>query len=638
MKAVLAKFGYAGRIKAKKRPESTFSLTVIGELSQGEGMIGVLPSLLTRESPMADKLAPTAELDVARGDPDFEVASGVTPPSPLAPRWDVGLLTRVSKGYPHPMVRTLGLQAAGRGLMPFVGDMKKSVAPHGPPMEGAHQEIVRKELMEKIGLGEMAGPYASSPFKHARICDVRCIKKNKHDPACEKVRIVSNFSKGRPKSSSVNGLCFSPKLLGFHLRACHIRDKAAVMMESFPGKTIRMWSADIPSCFRRQVNAKELLPLFVYRILTEKFGEEFVVDLCNPFGWSPAEWGWQCILAIVMWHARACGFPDLMAFVDNFFKLVAPDEKFEEVCVKLEALFKELGIELHERMMGTTFKGLGWFFDLEAAVMICDEGKFNVISSYLESMATAKKLSLLTLERAVGIMSFICDGFPVGKADLASLISLRTRGEQVLAKRGGDKAKVMVDVSERARASITFWSTEFASWDKRCAIVADFGPASGEQVTTAVDASSDWGCGGWCMAEGTTEAYFFSRPWTDEERAQAFVDKRESTGVLELKAAREAVSTFLLKFERRRILLWMDNEAAVVALEAAYSPKAAMMDEVVHIRRMCVRAGVVLRVRHVRGDVFNLVADSLSHNRIEEAICLAQATLGALSMSRIGTQ
>jgi hypothetical protein len=152
----------------------------------------------------------------------------------------------------------------------------------------------------------------------------------------------------------VNDLCWSPRLLSYHASPDHLRDTLAWLFLCF-GPGIVAWTADIPSCFRLNHLCAVLLSLFVYKVVTVAFGVEWFVDLATPFGWSPAEWGWQCMLALIMWAFRKQGLDDMVSYVDNFFYLMHPkgqQRDMKATFAAIEAVFTLLNIPLHEQMHG----------------------------------------------------------------------------------------------------------------------------------------------------------------------------------------------------------------------------------------------------------------------------------------------
>ena len=77
-----------------------------------------------------------------------------------------------------------------------------------------------------------------------------------------------------------------------------------------------------------------------------------------------------------------------------------------------------------------------------------------------------------------------------------------------------------------------------------------------------------------------------------------------------------------------RLQLECDSAPAVLALEAAYSPSPVMMESISAVRKLFALKFVNLRVRHIHGDVYNLVSDALSHDRIPEARWRAMVEFG----------
>ena len=154
-----------------------------------------------------------------------------------------------------------------------------------------------------------------------------CIPKHKwdRDSVHPALRVISDASANRP--SSVNDLCYRPQLIAFHVQASDICN---ALSRAGPGAQV--FAVDVKQCFRQQRTAAQHLHLFVYRI-RHPTGEgwQFYVDLANSFGWRPSEYGWACILAVLMWHFRRSGIPDLLSYVDNFFIIVPKsDNTFQE--------------------------------------------------------------------------------------------------------------------------------------------------------------------------------------------------------------------------------------------------------------------------------------------------------------------
>ena len=631
VQAVVANFGYVGRLKAKRRPEKRWTLQSVSCLKGAPGSspkIGPVPHMLTMVPEAAGQYRPGSELDTVRGvAPVPDALVSPSPPTPAKSRYNLEVLRKWARGYPYRDVAELALQVADKGVDPFVGDMSKHVPQTNGKLSVAGVAKSRSNWVEEVQEGRAWGPSRLAPFKAFRSCPLFDVPKAKYDPTDARVRMISNFAKGGDES--VNSLCWSPRPLYVSLRPCHLRDRAAFYAAVY-GPGVKAWTADKPSCFRWNVNAARLLPLFVYQMETESHGREFFVDLCNPFGCTFSEWGNQMVLAVERWNFARMGLPDIDTFVDNYFHFVPPSVHFESRCGAIEQTFKDLGIPLHERMLGAQFKGLGWLWDLERMEMICPEDKFGALCGLLDTWARAEALSLTDVRRAVGFMLWLSAGFEIGRGEIGHLTQLRTKGEAILRRTGRAPQDVMIKVSDEARASLSFWHDVFPKWSRSAPIRLQFGPVASWEVLARVDASTDWGCGGIAIVREADCVLWFKQAWTRSERGMARPEHllRESTGFFEFRALTRWMLTFGPQFRGKRILVEGDNASVAYGVESAYSDKAGSMEEIICFRKLCLRFNLIVRVRHIVGDVYNAVADALSHNRVSLARQLALDDFG----------
>jgi hypothetical protein len=621
VQAVVANFGYVGRLKAKRRPEKKWCLKSVHALrgaTQSNPKVGPVPYMLTMIAPEATQHRPKRAQDTVKGCRPFPDASvSETPPQPAKSQYNLGVLKRWTRGYPYPGVKELALEVASSGVDPFVGDIAKHVPRRNGVISSAGVEKSRANWIEEAKAGRAWGPSKLPPFKAFRTCPVFDVPKAKYDPTDTRVRMISNFAKGADES--VNSLCWSPRPLYVSLRPEHLRDRAAYYA-AVHGPGVRVWTADKPSCFRWNVNAKRLLPLFVYKLDTEQFGSEYFVDLCNPFGCTFSEWGNQMVLAVERWNFARMGLTDVDTFVDNYFHFVPPNVHFESRCAAIEQTFKDLGIPLHERMLGTVFKGLGWLWDLELMLMICPEDKFTALCTLLEEWSALETMSLTDVRKAVGFMLWLSAGFEVGRGEIGHLVHMRTAGEAVLRRTGRRPQDIRVAMSEPARASLQFWNEVFPRWSRKSPIRLQFGPVASWEVLARIDASTDWGGGGIMVSRGAQSIPWFSCVWSPDVIAKAKRSRqRESTGFLEFRALTRWMEIFGEACSGKRVLIESDNSSVVYGIERAYSDKPDSMQEIVVFRKLCLRYRLVVRVRHIVGVVYNSVADALSHNRIDDA-------------------
>ena len=197
-------------------------------------------------------------------------------------------------------------------------------------------------------------------------------------------------------------------------------------------------------------------------------------------------------------------------------------------------------------------------------------------------------MSLFDLERAAGFMQWLGVGFSIGQACVGYIIHDRTAAQAVFSRRGGSPRRIMVTCCAQSRAAFKFWASFFPSWDRSCPIIQGFSPTASHQCLGRVDASTDWGCGGFIrVCEDADCLVGDMRRWSDEDRALAFVSERESTGVMEGLAVVWWLSIFGDFCYGKRVLLETDNASVVFALDCCYSKRPVMMALIVDVMSLC---------------------------------------------------
>ena len=655
MQIIFAQFGENGDFKAKPRKENHFALACIPELRDEGPRLGVRPRLLHRVSPLADAQAPTRDHDVLPSkEGGFEVDPSVPTPTALPSRFVTAAWSddvEWTKSYPDARVVELAMEAALVGLHGpniFVGDMSKAVDQLDRNLPPEKLAVILENHMKEVELGQVFGPSPMAAFKAMRILPQGAVPKDRYDPSstrfrstCDPSALHQFFTQG-----SINDLTWTPRLLSDHLSAQQIRDTLAwIFMQHGPG--VQAYGADIPACFRLMRLHQSMLPLFCYRLEGDDVpnGRAFFTDLCCPFGWTASEWGWQCILALILWRFRVSHIPDMMAFVDNFYNFVHPATgvEFDERRQAIEQVFEELGIPLHERNESPyLFKALGWWWDLAAIdgppVMVCAEDKFDYIKFKLKVWAVCDRLTLKDYEKIVGILRWLAAGFRVGRAHLGFLMAEAAQhAHAAVAPRSGYVGPPWLRtfaVGEMAKQALLFWARFFPKWDGRCPVFLDFGPKASWEAVGRVDASTDWGCGGWLWIRGQPQAWAFKHKWSKVERERSMRGPdgtrllRESTTVLEAMAHERWMRVFARMCAGLRVLLEGDNRNVTRAIHRAYSTRPAVMACVHGVCESAARHSVCLRVRWVLGILFNRIADLLSHDRWDQACGAALEEVG----------
>ena len=255
---------------------------------------------------------------------------------------------------------------------------------------------------------------------------------------------------------------------------------------------------DIPGCFELNSVHLRMLPLMSVPLVTKDHGLEYWTKLATSFGWFSSEWGWQVLLALILWRLRIIGYDEVMAYVDNVYFLL-PISVPTGHSRRLQRFFRRLNVPLHEFQNGTKIKCLGWIFnfsDPSAPIMICPMDKWVSLMEHLRAVVGCTILSLRSVHRTVGTMIWLCAGFTIGDSSVAALVKVRSDG--VFDQRRKERrlgrpvppSAIDCKVGPRAREAIRFWARLFASWDRQCPLTMGFGPCSSWSFLGRVDAAT----------------------------------------------------------------------------------------------------------------------------------------------------
>jgi hypothetical protein len=527
--------------------------------------------------------------------------------------------------FPHRDVAALFLQViqpTGARLM-FAGDNSKRVISANAELDPTLLRQIRERFISEVAKGRMMGPFSRCPFPNswnmnqARSTPLDTRKKDKYDPLSERFRVVSNFSARH--SSSINNLIYSPKLLSAHLQSSQLRD----MLFSL-GPKARFSAIDQQDAFRADhINLADA-HLYCYQV-----GNEWYIDLRDPFGNIKSEYAYATIVAVLKW-AFECnrrildGNGALLGYVDNWFLLSpASDTSHDERWKHLKSVFDQLGAPMHEEQCSLqgSVNALGWDWDLANDCFRCPDDKYKnclrLTSEWAQRAAINDAFSFNEIESIAGLFQWISTACAAIVPAVASIQAFK----QVMKQSGALKKRL----DSRSSTAVVALAVFFKNWDKTCQLFAGFSPIAQWEVLIRVDASTDFGAGGFCLPS----AGCFIHEWTPDERATALAHSdtplRESTTFFELKGILLALKHFAPVLRGKRVQIECDNEAAVRDLTCCFSGKPLCMDVIAQIRDLCASITITMRVEHILA-VFNNIADCLSHDLFSQAndACLSE--------------
>ena len=617
------------------------------ELTNGyPDRLGVVPRLWTRASPQKDQFMPTGDSDLAEGRAPFPGFTGTGPPpavpEPPDPKWNVDLVLAEASDYPDVQVFDTAVEVMSGSFDPFVGSRTKAVEHPSRHRLNQPQYQLAKDILDKdVAKGISWGPLPFCPFPFARTYSFSLVPKHKYVANCDEFRLCSNISVGRPYST--NDLTQGPRLISVHFSVPLFMDICISM-----GKGLKVTHGDCKSAFKMNPNNTALLGLFVTFIENEAGFREFYGDLCNVFGWTGAEYGWQCELALTTWMAHKRGIDNVYFYVDNYWVFHPAGS---DVAAKVELVDKflvSLGWTLHEQYTaGTHPKILGWSADLSCKNrarelrLVLPKDKYDSMLPKFKAWAAAKVLSLEDIRSATGLAQFLSRGCRSGAPYVAHLQHMQNSLESAMVRAEEQQgttvapSAVVHAKSKEASMALRFWHQRLSGWDRMCPMVQGFGPSAGAQAFGFADASPPdvgnlpHGCGGVLFLPDAPKGqrlFIFAVAWAprDVHAVTAHPGSKSSSAAYESIGFRIWLQKFGHRCTKLRVLLAGDSEAAMLAHQKAFSDKSKLMSDSVFTSRMlAARHSLCLRVRALQRTFPPLLlADYLSHS--------AQSTAGSL--------
>ena len=621
-KGVFCSFAYQGKVKRKKR-DVLFALEPIME-AHVPMVVPSMPFCPTRGS--SHPHTPVTADDTAKRSAPLQPMPGV--PRPLqVPVWNVDAMSKLALLFPQRDIAQmfeLAIQSTGAPLR-FVGDRSKRVVAANGTLEPEMVSQIRERFVAEAALGRMMGPFDRCPFPNswnahqARVTPLDTRKKDKYDASSKRFRVISNFSAGQ--RTSINSLIYSPKLISTHLQCSHLRDMLFSM-----GPKARFDAIDQQDAFRANAVNLDDAHLYCYQV-----GPEWFVDLRDPFGNVKSEYTFAIIVAILKWGFECDSelVPRgsyLLGYVDNWFLLSKADcTSHDSRWEALKTAFKRLGAPMHEeqRSRNGLVNALGWDWDLATGIFSCPDDKYQnclkLTTNWARRAAADEIFTFNEIESLAGLFQWISTACPAIIASVASLQALKHA-----LKKSGLQSRRLDDRSKTAIAALALF---FKTWSRSCPLFSGFSPVAQWEVLIKVDASTDFGTGGFCIP-------FFEcliHPWSEDERLQALAHSatpiRESTTFFELLGILHLLRFFAPQLRGKRVQVECDNEAAIRDLTCCFSGKPLCMRVIADIRDICALNFIYPRFEHILS-TFNNVADRLSHNDFTQARALCQQEFG----------
>ena len=623
---VFCSFAYAGRA-VRRKPHSVFDVHVITD-GCVPAKIGLLPFCPARMSP--SPFVPTRDSDTHKASPSLPLFLGVPHPVQVS-SWDSLTMAMCAASYPFRDVADLCVSAASSSgsVSRFAGDRQKCVLARNSPLSPLQWDKIRSKFLDDVSRQRMLGPFPRCPFPNewcnaqARQISLSTRPKDKWDPLSERFRVISSLSVHKP--ASVNDLVFSPKLVSFHLQGTNLRD----ILASF-GQDASFFCIDQVEAFRSNKINLDDAHLYVYCV-PHSTGDEWFIDLTACFGGIVPEWSYAVEVAILKWHLQNdplivgpnFNATSLQGYVDNWFLIGSRnDSSFVSRWDHLKSLFVKLGVDMHEEQRSVTgpVNAIGWDWDTHLHVFSCPLGKLDAARKLISGWA-ARSLSggcftINEIEKLVGLLRWVSTACPL---ILPVVAYIQAFGYTIPTSRGS------APLDARANESVQFIDSFFASWNGLCPIFAGFLPTCSYEFLLRSDASTNDGCGGFCLPFTPSACGFLAlyHAWDSSERAAALghsnTPVRESTLFFELLGLLYLLEHVVVFLHGKRVQFECDSEPAIRALSKGFSKMPLCMGLIRRFWLLCPSHHVTPRFEHILAR-YNAIADHLSHLRVPQAI------------------
>jgi hypothetical protein len=633
LSAIVANFGPNRITKTRTRPETSIPINIVPNWP-ADRKLQPAPKMWTMASPLPE--AGTVQPDSS------PLIHLLTPqaqpiPTPIKSSYNIPIMTSAASDYPNTRVREIAIAAMTETYDPYTGNRETPKLPlRTRNTSPASDEIIRNKFMDEVKGGFFAGPYNQPPFPNSCITPIGTRKKNKYvpedHPLAQQIRILTDLSSTDHGGTSTNDLTTTPRWISSHFSAGSIRDTLAWF-----GEGCLVTVRDIPKCFRTLKVPGTLLFLFIYSVTTPGHGTEYFVDLCFPFGWRASEQGWEACGSIIDWALFKKGIMYMYRHVDNFFhfhgSVSAPDAI--AISEATDKQFADLTVPLHEQEDAVdSFVGLGWHWSTKNTsskwplIMLMPEDKYTAYTSWLSDWCSNKYLSNKQLDSLCGVIQFIAFGLQAIRPYVAPALQFKAT-----LKRAGKHAMSPPAAVKEALLTIHDF---LSNWDRRCPIVAAFGPCFPAQFRGWTDASRIMSttnpvpCVAGILMDPSntlTPIKAFYHILTPEEITQA-TQHEPSVPYLELLAAAMWAEHYGSHCSASRVLLALDSSTACQAINKAFSENLHILPLLRRFRSAIAKDFIVLRARAIIGDPFNDVADALSHGEFTKAKRLAWEKFG----------
>ena len=445
-----------------------------------------------------------------------------------------------------------------------------------------HLNELKQKINKEVKLGHMVGPFDSAPLKNLKISPVGLIPKSDGS-----WRLITHLS--YPPGNSVNdgidkGLC-SVNYTSF--------DKVSQMVFKL-GKGALMAKRDIKSAFR-------LLPIHPndFHLLGIRVDGKYYVDSMLPMGLSLSCALFEKFATFIHWLVSyVTGLHSLDHYLDDF---IMAGEKDSENCQILvdtfSSLCDEVGVPIAEnKSVGptTVLVFLGLEIDSIAMTIRIPLHRIDELRKLLEAMLSKRKVTLQVLQTLVGKLSFFSRAIRSSRAFLRrfydAMVPLKKPHHRLI-------------INAELRQDLQLWLIFLEDYNGLSYIQDEVWLNSQcLQLFSDSCGTASLGCG--CYFAGKWAFYQWPEKWCNQKILLDIT-------FLEMVPVLLAIQLWGRELSRKRIVLYIDNEALVSVLNRQSSKSKRLMNLVRKFVLLSMQLEIVFKAVHI-STKYNSIADSIS--------------------------
>jgi Reverse transcriptase (RNA-dependent DNA polymerase) len=441
--------------------------------------------------------------------------------------------------------------------------------------------LVNEELLK----GYLIGPYSKPPFDHYRINPIGIVE-SKYSL---KKRLIVDLSApyNNTDHPSLNSLIDKET---YSLSYVTVDDAIKRIQEL--GSASWMNKTDIQDAFKLLPINPSLWPFYGI-----KWNQQYYFFVRLPFGSRSSPKLFDMLSEAIVWIAEHnYGITKMLHLLDDFFVVDSTEEDGWRTKALLTLLFSRIKVPLSEKKtVGPVqvIEYLGIILDSQRMEARLPVEKLSRIIQMIKSLLNRRKCKKRELLSVLGHMSFASRVVVPGRSFVHYLFNLTTYVRSL---------ESHVTFNRQSQLELEMWYRHLSDWNG-IFFFLDPKTTSSIDLQFSTDASSTVGCGAVFGNE------WFSHQWSAD--MINLPDSMKSTALLEIIPIVIAAAIWGSRWERKRILLFCDNQATVNIVNKGRSSSSFIMSFMRRLTLFAMQHHFLLRAVYI-SSLDNGPADALS--------------------------